>query len=319
VPVVRVPFRAPLERRDPSALAALLEQVTAVRRRAAPDVVHLYHLGPDALVHELTRRSAPAPEVATLHGWYPSGLLAPTAPVGRSLRRASHVACCSEATLLAFLEHVPEAAERASVIENALPPVLRPAVPVPEQPTLLLLGRVVPQKGFDLGLQAFATVLRSRPDARLVVGGDGVDLHALRSLAETLGVAPSVSFLGWVPPVQVPALIEEATIVVMPSRYEPYGLVAIEAARCARPVVAFRTAGLVEAVADGETGVLVERGDTEALAAAVAGLLADPVRAHALGARARERVARDGAWDAHVSAYEERYEQARVGAGPAGC
>lgn len=317
VPVVRVPFRAPLERRDPDALASLLEHVTAIRRRVAPDVVHLYHLGPDALVHELARRSSPTPEVATLHGPFPAALLAPTAPVGRALRGCSHVAGCSEAVLDDFLGHVPEAVAFSSVITNALPALARPARPMPARPTVLMVGRAVPQKGFDVGLDTFAKVLRFARDARLVVAGDGVDLPALRSQAVELGIESSVAFLGWVPPVEVPSLIEAATILLVPSRYEGFGLVTIEAARCARPVVAFRIAGMPEAVAHGETGILVAPGDRDALAAAIVALLADPPRAAALGARARDRVVRGGSWDAYVGAYEDRYERARQ-AGRAG-
>ncbi len=311
VPVVRVPFRASLERRDADALARLLEQVTVVRRRAAAEVVHLYHVGPDALVYELTKRSVPAVAVATLHGPFPPALLAPTAPVGRVLRGASHVAGCSEATLRAVLEHVPEVVGRGSVIRNALPAIVRPVTESPPCPTLLMLGRVVPQKGFDFGLEAFAAVAKRRPDARLIVAGDGVELPALRERARQLRLESRVSFLGWVRPAEVPALIEDATVVVMPSRYEGFGIVTIEAARCARPVVAFKIAGMPEAIMHDQTGILVPPGDVAAFASAILGLLADPARASALGARARERFLAGDAWDTHVSAYEDRYERAR--------
>lgn len=309
VAVVRVPFRAPLEQRDPAALAALLELVVATRRRVEPEVVHLYHLGPDALVHELTRRFAAAPDVATLHGPFPANLLAPTAPVGRTLRRAAAVAGCSAAALQAFLDHVPEAAPRSRTIPNALPADLRPVVPPPTSPTLLMLGRMVPQKGFDLGLRAFALVRRTRPDARLILGGDGVELPALRALADELGLVDAVSFIGWVRRHDVPALIESATVIVMPSRFEGFPLVTIEAGRCARPTVGFAVGGLPEAIADGETGLLVPSGDVVSLAAAINDLLGDPVRAAALGAQALRR-ASGGAWAAHVDAYEALYEEA---------
>lgn len=309
VPVVRVPFRAPLERRDPAALAALLAEVVETKRRVAADVVHLYHLGPDALIHELTRRGRPAPDVATLHGPFPPNLLAPTAPVGRVLRRCETVVGCSAATLQDFLDHVPEATPRGRAIPNALPAHLRPVVPPPERPTILMLGRVVPQKGFDLGIEAFARVHRERPDARLVVAGDGVELEAVQALAAERGLAHAVEFLGWVARAEVPALIESSTLVLMPSRYEGFGLVTIETGRCARPVVAFAIAGMPEAVVPGETGLLVAPEDVAGLAAAVLSLLADPARAGALGAEARRRVG-DAAWEAHVGGYEEVYEAA---------
>ncbi|MEZ5101552.1 MAG: glycosyltransferase family 4 protein [Thermoleophilia bacterium] len=316
VPVVRVPFRAPLERRDPAALAALLEEVVETKRRVAADVVHLYHLGPDALIHELTRRASPAPDVATLHGPFPPNLLTPTAPVGRALRRCETVVGCSVAALQDFLDHVPEATPRGRAIPNALPADLRPVVPPPDRPTILMLGRVVPQKGFDLGVEAFAQVLDERPDARLVVAGDGVELEAVQRLAVERGVAHAVEFLGWVARADVPGLIEAATLVLMPSRYEGFGLVTIETGRCARPVVAFAIAGMPEAVVHDETGLLVEPEDVDGLAGAVRALLADPARAASLGAEARRR-AGNAAWEAHVGAYEEVYAAAVTAAASA--
>jgi glycosyltransferase involved in cell wall biosynthesis len=308
--VRRLPFRAALERNDATALDLLLREVRRIRRDAKPDLVHLFQLGPDALVYELTRRGSAAAEVATLHGPFPPNLLAPDAPVGRVLRRAQRVVGCSQSTLDAFVEHVPDARPRTSVVPNALPQPAWPYVAPPSSPTILMLGRAVPQKGFDLGLDAFAAVLRGEPRARLVVAGDGVDLRALRCQARRLGIADAVSFRGWVYPREVPELIEAAALVLMPSRFEGHPLVAIEAARGGRPVVGFAVPGMPEAVAHGETGVLVEPEDPPALARAVLDLLASPATAERLGRTARRRLGTDAPWTEHVDAYERVYGEA---------
>jgi glycogen(starch) synthase len=98
-----------------------------------------------------------------------------------------------------------------------------------------------------------------------------------------------VRFLGAVPPADVPAVINSATLVLMPSRREGLPLVAIEAAFMGRPVVAVRRSGLPEVVVDGETGLLAAPEDVEGLAAAALAVLEDPPRGRRMGRAARRR------------------------------
>jgi glycosyltransferase involved in cell wall biosynthesis len=108
-------------------------------------------------------------------------------------------------------------------------------------------------------------------------------------------------------------LIETASVVVVPSRWsEPFGLVALEAALMRRPVVACRVGGLVEAVEDGVTGLLVDAEAPEALAAALIWVLTNSLEADRMGARARARARRLFAWDRCVDDYERLYEVARA-------
>ena len=95
----------------------------------------------------------------------------------------------------------------------------------------------------------------------------------------------------------------------MPSRIEPFGLVALEAAQLGRPVVASAVDGLPEVVVHGETGLLVPPDDPAALARAIAVLLDDPLRARALGAAARRRAETVFAWDRYVAAHEQLFEK----------
>jgi glycogen(starch) synthase len=172
----------------------------------------------------------------------------------------------------------------------------------------------MPEKGFDLMLRAFARLTGRYPAARLTIAGDGPERDALKGCAADLGISQRVDFLGWTPPQAVPTLINAATIVVIPSRTETLGLVAIQAAQMARPVAAVQVGGLAEVVVHGETGILAGPEDSRALAEAIIMLLERPEQARQMGRAARERALDVFAWERHVDAYQALYR--RVSGGP---
>lgn len=155
-------------------------------------------------------------------------------------------------------------------------------------PRLLCIGRLIPIKGHLVLLRALAQARSRVPGLTLDVAGRGPLEPALKELARELRVEDAVRFLGFVSPVQT--AVEQAAIVVVPSLGEGFGMVALEAMERARPVIASAVGGLPEIVADGETGVVVEPGDADALAAAIAGLAGDLGRAATMGLAGRERV-----------------------------
>jgi D-inositol-3-phosphate glycosyltransferase len=169
----------------------------------------------------------------------------------------------------------------------------------PAAPTLLFVGRIQPLKGLDVAVGALSELVRrGRTDARLVVvgGPSGADGHRelarVRALAESLGVAPHIR---WVPPQPhhlLSSWYRAADVVVVPSRSESFGLVALEAAACGVPVVAAAVGGLRTLVDHATTGLLVAEREPAAFAAAVDLLLADPATARALGRAAAERARR---------------------------
>lgn len=159
--------------------------------------------------------------------------------------------------------------------------------PAAERTTLLALGRLHPNKGFDVLLRAVALL----PGVDLVIAGEGPERGALEALARDLGVAGRVRLPGWRQ--DAGALLKAARIFVCPSRQEPLGNIVIEAWSAGCPVVAADAEGPRELIADGADGLLVPKEDPGALAAAIAGLLADPVRAIALAEAGRARFARD--------------------------
>ena len=175
----------------------------------------------------------------------------------------------------------------------------RVALELGDHPVLLFVGRVQPLKGLDIAIRALAAL--GRDDAVLVaVGGPSgqsgeEELARCEALARELGVAGRVRF---VPP-QAHHLLSTwyraADVVLVPSRSESFGLVALEAAACGVPVVAAAVGGLTTIVEDGVTGVLLDDRDPAGYAEAVQSLLADPAAARAMGEAAAAR-ARNYTW-----------------------
>ena len=166
-----------------------------------------------------------------------------------------------------------------------------------------------PQKGIDVALTALTLVRKRFPQVCLVIAGDGPERAALEQQAAQLGLTQAVDFLGWVPPEQVLAVMSSATMVVMPSRWEGLPNVALQAGLMARPVVGTRVGGLPEIVEHQQTGLLVEREDSTALAKAIMILLDAPATAAEMGRAARARIQDEFSWERYVDAYDTLYRQ----------
>ncbi len=180
---------------------------------------------------------------------------------------------------------------------------------------LLFVGRLTPIKGLETLFRALAVLKRDGLAATrvrlLVVGGakgDPTDTARLRRLATELGVAAWVDFRGPQPQDVLPDYYAAADVCVMPSRYETFGMVALEAMACGIPVIASRAGSLAVTVQDGATGLLVTEGDVGALARAIAGLLTDDRRRAVLGAHAVEW-SRRFAWPCVARAVAELYAE----------
>lgn len=309
VRIHRFPFRRAIADGDLHAVARATRGVAALKREFQPELVHLRMADPSVFFHLRTRDAHSCPLLVSVTVAPPQNGGGPDTLLDSVISSAAWVTVNSEAMLDYLLSVAPQARGRASIIYPApVTPSVEPA-PLPlHPPTVLCLGRVVADKGFDVALAALARVRAELPATRLVIAGDGPDRPELEARARDLGLAEAVSFRGWVVPARVPELINEATVVAVPSRWrEAFGLVAVEAALMERPVVATRIGGLEEAVADGETGLLVPRDDVEALAEALLSLLRDPDRATAMGRAGRARTMREFDHDTHIDAYADIY------------
>ncbi len=170
---------------------------------------------------------------------------------------------------------------------------------------VLYVGRLHPQKDV-LTLVRAAALLETR-HVRVIIIGDGPDRPMLESAVRELGLRDVVTLLGAVPHRRVPAVLAAGEVLALPSRYEELGSVLIEAMRAGLPVVASRTGGIPDLVADGETGFLVPPGDPASLARSLDRVLSDRQLAGRMRANARLRAA-SYSWDALARRVRAAYD-----------
>jgi phosphatidylinositol alpha-1,6-mannosyltransferase len=190
--------------------------------------------------------------------------------------------------------------------------------PKATRPTLITVARLSDHyKGHDVVMSALPSVLTRIPNAEWVIVGDGPLRPQLEQQAVDLGVADAVRFAGWVPVEERDRLLDEAHVFAMLSRLPPgdiggegFGIVYLEAAARGLPVVAGAVGGALDAVADGETGLLVDPTNPGAVADALVGLLSNPDRAQALGMAGATR-ARQFTWERHARVVQTVIEELR--------
>ena len=165
-------------------------------------------------------------------------------------------------------------------------------------PLLACVGRIQPLKGFDVAIRALGLLEDRVPDAHLVIiggpsGPEGeAEAQRLRTLVQAFGLKDRVHMLAPQPHELLSTFYRAADLVLVPSRSESFGLVALEAGACGTPVVASAVGGLTTLVDDGVTGFLVETRDATAFAGAAAAILGDPMLAAAMGDAAARRATR---------------------------
>jgi glycosyltransferase involved in cell wall biosynthesis len=202
--------------------------------------------------------------------------------------RAGRVVAITQALARFLVDRVGLPQEKVTTIHYGLDDLPRawgknPADTVGDDvPLLLAVCRLEPQKGVDVAVRALAQLREVEPAAELVVLGEGPERERLERLARGLDVP--VHLLGRVP--DVAAWLGRADVLVHPARWEGFGLALLEGMLAQLPVVATNVSSIPEIVADGQTGLLVPPDDQDALADALARVLADP---GAFGAAGRER------------------------------
>jgi len=233
-----------------------------------------------------------------------------------SCRCAKSLVCVCRADLEEYIRRGLVSTHNSGVIYNGVAieafsggsPRLESTAPgalVQASPVLGFVGRLTDQKGVDVLLRALPTVQQHYARSVLLIAGDGPLRQSLENLTRKLGIEQAVRFLGFHQ--DVPRFLTEVDLLVVPSLYEPFGFVALEGMASGTPVVASQVGGLSESVVDGVTGKLVPAGDPAALAKAVVEMLADPVRAHAMGLAGKERVQRHFSRQAMLGEYERVY------------
>ncbi len=275
-------FVAWVERMNSDMLAAGVE----LGDRFSFDLVH----GHDWLVanacDHLAKRFG-APLVTTIHatehgrhqGWVDKHPQSYIHGVERWItNRSDHVIACSFYMREQIADIFGVEEEKVSVIPNGIDPGdLQPQDPAelrrlrlefaqPGQKLVLLVGRLVYEKGFQLALEAMPGVIERVPGTRFLVAGSGTHETELRRQAEALGLMEHGTFLGWIGDDVLHSLYPISDICVVPSIYEPFGLVALEAMASGCPCLVADTGGLREVVPHEEAGLRFRARDPEALA-----------------------------------------------------
>ena len=281
---------------------AAVPRITRVVRESRCDVVHA-HLGYSVTLAPAAARLAGRRTVCTFHH-------VPRPTAGRdtvrerlsvaSANASAGVVCVSRASLDGFTARYRVDRSKWAVLPNGIdlvrfspPPDLRPQpLPVdlgipPGVPVVTLVAHLRYEKGHPEAIDAWPEVLRSVPDARLLIVGEGPMESRLRQQVSDLALQARVHFAGVRS--DVPAILAGSSVALLPTYIEALPTALIEAAACGVPAVATRVGGVPEVVADGVTGLLFQRGDLAAIPRAVVALLTDPARRAAMSAAARAR------------------------------
>jgi len=279
---------------DPSVPARLL-----MRR---PDVLHTHLVHADLLALPAGAARRVPVRISTKHGFNEFRANHLVARADRVVARFAHAQIAISAGLADYLA-ATEGFDRAAftVVHYGIEPG-PPPPPPPAGPKLAAVGRLIPIKGLDVLLAAFAQARRDVPELSLELAGSGPLEAELRRAAPE-----GVTFLGRVAPAA--PVYERNAIVVVPSRGEGFGMVALEAAERGRAAIVSDVGGLPEVVADGETGLVVPVGDVDALAAAIVELAGDPERARAFGAAARQRALASFSADRNADGIADLYRR----------
>ena len=309
-PVVRHPSTLMLPTRD------VLRRAREVARAEGCDRVWFGAAAPLGL---LARPLGMARSVASTHGHEVGWALLPGARqllrrIGRDVDVVTYLGDYTRARLApalgpgATLERLPSGVDTTLFRPGAGGADVRRRHALTGRPVVLCVSRLVPRKGQDVLVRALPAIRRRVPGAALLCVGGGPDGPRLQRLAAEHGVADDVVLTGSVPWEQLPEYYDAGDVFAMPCRtrrggleVEGLGIVFLEASAAGLPVVAGRSGGSADALIDGQTGHLVDGRSVAAVADAVAGLLADPVRAQQMGAAGREWVQREWRWETHAA------------------
>lgn len=277
---------------DPTVPARLL------RRR--PAIVHTHLVHADLLGLPAAALARVPVRVSTKHGFNEFRSGRALAAADRAVGHLAHRQIAISHGLAAYLARTEGFREADfEIVHYGIEAAAEPPPP-PGPARLAAVGRLIPIKGFDLLLRAFAQARRELPGLTLEIAGAGPLAAELRTNAPD-----GVTFLGRVSPVS--AVYERNAIVVVPSRGEGFGMVALEAAERGRATIVSDVGGLPEIVADGETGTVVPAENVEALARAIADLAGDEERVRAYGAAARRRALAQFSADAAADGVDRVY------------
>jgi glycogen(starch) synthase len=175
---------------------------------------------------------------------------------------------------------------------------------------VLCVGRLVPQKGIEHFIRAVPTIAQRYPEAKFIIVGEGWSRDYLESVAQSTGHGWKILFTGFISDAEVIALMTSADVLVIPSIYEPFGIVALEGMATGVPVVASQVGGLAEVIEHDRTGIFVHPRNPESIAWGVARVLSNSDHARWLTQNAREILHKTYSWEAVAMKTVEVYKKA---------
>lgn len=309
----------PLPARNAGALARFVLRSPGAWRRWVsayrefqPTVLHVHCFGPNGVYALTLHRRFRVPLVVTSHGetfMDDHGAFDQSALLRRALTAALHRAALVTAPSQAVLDDLAArfALRSGVVIPNGVDLNIHPRPTPIEGRYFFAGGRLGRTKGFDLLLDAFASA-RFTSDVRLVIGGDGPERAALEKRATASDLAGRVTFAGWMDEQAICDAMGGSIAVVVPSRIEAFGIVALEAWRAGAPLIMTRHGGATEFMHDGMDAILVDPTAGDALVQALRHVGDDGDLRARLGSAGHGRVAQFS-WKRVVAAYDLRFDQ----------
>lgn len=166
-----------------------------------------------------------------------------------------------------------------------------------DEPCVLFVGSLIPRKGLPFLVEVAKKIIEEQKETKFVIVGEGPLRSQLANSLEAAKLSGNFKFLGNVKEEMLPALYNCADVFALPSIQEGQGIVLLEAQACAKPVVAFDIGGVNEAVRNGESGLLVKRGNVNDLAAALLKIISNKALQEKMGANGRKFVVENFTWD----------------------
>jgi glycosyltransferase involved in cell wall biosynthesis len=277
--------------------AQIVRRVRLLAARGQLSMVHAHGPLPCGQVAMLIKRALGVPFVVTVHGLDAFSTEQVRGNSGRSVRRvcgavyesAERVICVSTKIRDRVLAGAPGA--KTSVIYNGVNiDMFQPSTSTPSWETVLSVGNLIPIKGHEVLLRAFARVHSIFPQATLQIIGDGPERERLELLAQQLDVHKQAHFLGRRTRRQVAEAMQECSIFALPSTYEGLGCVYLEAMSCGKPAIGCYGQGIEEVIRSASNGFLVRPNCIDELESVLTTLLRDAELRNKLGKAARETV-----------------------------
>ncbi len=233
---------------------------------------------------------------------------------------ADKIIVCSHSMKTEICEHFSLPADKVDIIPNAIDttkynvPVDRGAVRQRYgvgwgEKMILCVGRLVPQKGIEYFIRAIPRIASRYPEAKFIIVGEGWSRDFLEAEARSTGQRHKILFTGFISDKEVINLMKSTDVLVVPSVYEPFGIVALEGMATGAPVVASQVGGLAEVIEHDRTGLFVYPRSSESIAWGIDQILSDPDHAKWLTDNAKDILHKDYSWEAVAMKTVEVYKK----------